>query len=1089
MASVTSCQVDEIETPAEELYAREFIKNFGLVDPDHNWSVAKQGTVTVSPASATDVKIYAIVDGKTLLVGDYADVTGTHTLTFDVPQSVEKVLVKTDGFFEEVALGSTIDIAAASKASRGITGNDNLPNTIKNGFYRGFKFVEAFNSVLPEYDSDNHQNKDAMANTKVSTDFSFVSTGKPFVFYPIYWNTGAKNTLGVWWYENGELKTKDLFNNYDLDENGGQVTNNMYRKATQTVPDIAMDSHIPADKSTDVDLSGQIKITFNCDIKFTQIGRATLRLASNPTGSQAFLKKIEASGREAIFTYEGLSPNTEYIFNIPARRFVPASEPDNTTNYSKEYSFSFTTVDTNLKLTKLSPADDKTTTNRTNGKNGTVVMTYNQNIQKASDELPTMKSIDGTHSATVTLKSITDNVLTYEYKDAQYDQVYQFTVPQGVVCSTEDANAKSNLREFRFVTMVDPNEYTYSETCNNIIISKQSYKENDNIAAETAPISITVFNDVTCKHMKTKEEWPFTFNSSSFTCSNAIDIKANNKNEASEKEPFAGGPASSSNNQRAIITVVPSQDMRFTAHCRIGSGNEPIMFDRSAYRNIHSKGVGDGVDGNYLYRSFSFDIKKGRSYTLYSLSSMHVAAFSYQTVESVIEKDEPIYDPTETIISTGSKSRSRAGESDTPDYSTPTYNSEQEIIDAGYTKIAYPTQSSSYIDYKEGNGGKDDVVTHQISVTLPAGRVFGFYIRNNSGAQNITYTDLNNPVAHTNYSMSSLNKEMENSFFNLLLLSTTAAPHYTEGWTKYDKITHDVPDGRKYSVGATYSVDIDGENYRYFSFEDWIDCDFNDIVFLVDPESADDTPIVDLEVDTNPYLFAVEDLGAISTSDIDFNDIVFGVEHVAGHEHAFVTMLAAGGTLEAQLLYDGKVVGKEIGEIMAGPGKGKTLNHVNDWFGESSHNFTINVGSGGKNPGFGNLTTVKIKLTDPNMTIAPGHESGMTGIVDNLSGFSVRVKRDDGEYTTISKPNSEVNVPQIIVVPASWNWPRESVAISDAYPGGVSAKGDRIASFKQWVSDRYKDNWYTEGVSTHVMSHPWEGSDAAREYVRSQTNN
>lgn len=1081
MASVTSCQVDEIETPAEELYAREFIKNFGLVDPDHNWSVAKQGTVTVSPASATDVKIYAIVDGKTLLVGDYADVTGTRTLTFDVPQSVEKVLVKTDGFFEEVALGSTIDIAAASKASRGITGNDNLPNTIKNGFYRGFKFVEAFNSVLPEHNVQG----DAMANTMVSTDFSFVSTGKPFVFYPIYWNTGANNTLGVWWYENGELKTKDLFNNFDLNAEGKQTTHNMYRKATQTVPDIAVTSFTPADKSTDVALSGEIIVTFNCDIRATQWGRATLRLASNPTGSQAFLKTIEVSGTQAIFTYSGLNPNTEYVFTIPARRFVPKSElDDNTANYSKEVSFSFTTVDSSLKLVKVSPADDKASASRTNGKKGTVVMTYNSNIEKASDELPTMKSVDGTHSANVSLKNISGNVLTYEYTDAQYDQAYNFTVPQGVVCSVDDKNAKSNERIFRFVTMVDPNEYTYSSTCNNIIIPQKSYKANDNIAAETHPLTITVSKDVECKN---HDKWSFSFCGSSIQCSYAIGIKAKDSHEASEDSPLAGGASSS--NERALLIVTPSEDMLFTAHCRVKNNNAPIMFDRSSFRNIHSVGVGEGTDGDNLLRSFSFELKKGRTYTLYGLSDMRVGAFSYQTNKQLkTANEEPKYDPTETIISTGSKSRSRAGESDTPDYSAPTYNSEEEIIAAGYTKIAYPTQSSSYIDYKADKGGKDDVVTHQISVTLPAGRVFGFYIRNNSGAQGITYSVGGTPRAYHNYSMSSLNKDTENSFFNNLLTSGDAT-NYTNGWTKFDKITHDVKEERKYSVAATYTANIDGENYRYFSFEDWIDCDFNDIVFLVDPESADDTPIVDLEVDTNPYLFAVEDLGAISTSDIDFNDIVFGVEHVAGHQHAFVTMLAAGGTLEAQLLYNGQVVGKEIGEIVAGPGKGKTLNHVNDWFGESSHDFTINVGSGGKNPGFGNLTTVKIELTDPNMTIAPGDESGMTGIVDNLSGFSVRVKRDDGEYTTISKPNSEVNVPQIIVVPASWNWPRESVAISDAYPGGVSAKGDRIASFKQWVSDRYKDNWYTEGVSTHVMSHPWEGSDAAREYVRSQTNN
>ncbi len=121
LASVTSCHVDEIEVPADELYTREFIKNFGVIDPQQDWSLIKQGSITLTTPTRTGVKIYAVVNGKTILAGDYADVEGTKTLTFDVPDPVEKVLVKTDGFFEEVSLGASINVAAA-QPSRGISG-------------------------------------------------------------------------------------------------------------------------------------------------------------------------------------------------------------------------------------------------------------------------------------------------------------------------------------------------------------------------------------------------------------------------------------------------------------------------------------------------------------------------------------------------------------------------------------------------------------------------------------------------------------------------------------------------------------------------------------------------------------------------------------------------------------------------------------------------------------------------------------------------------------------------------------------------------------------------------------------------------
>lgn len=1076
LASVTSCHVDEIEVPADELYTREFIKNFGVIDPQQDWSLIKQGSITLTTPTRTGVKIYAVVNGKTILAGDYADVEGTKTLTFDVPDPVEKVLVKTDGFFEEVSLGASINVAAA-QPSRGISGDDRLSATpqIKNGFFREFKFVEAFNKVLPEYGEGGR----ALKNYNISTDFSFVSNGQPFVFYPIYWNTGAKNTLGVYWYENGELKTQDLFDNYDLDAEGKQLTNNMYCRPTQLIADLAITRHTPADKDVEVHLNGQITVEFNTDIKATQWGRATLRLSSNPSGSQAFLKTIETKGNKAIFTYAGLSPNTEYVFTIPTRCFVPATENDNSSNYSKKLSFTFTTIDTSLKLIKVSPADDKGSTMRTNGKTGTVIMTYNQNIANSLGELPTMISADSTHSATVKLESIVDSVLTFKYSDAQYDTPYNFHVAQGTVCAEDDAEIKCNERIFRFVTMTDPNKYVYNETYNNIIVSNHTYSQGENIAAESDLVSIEVSRDVTPKSHK----WEFPTDSTSVTCVAGIGLKS--KSTASEENPLAGGAMESS--ERALMIIKPTVNMRFTAHCRVKNTSFPVMYDQRSFRNMTVEGTGDGKDGSNQLRSFAFELKAGRTYTLYSVSDIRVGAFSYQTVKSVTETDEPVYDPTETIIPTAARSRSRAGENDAPIYDIPTFNSEQDIIDAGFSKITYVEgRVSSFIDFKANRGGKDDVVTHQISITIPAGRVFGFYIRNNSGAQNLTYPSESEAKPYANYSMSSLNKDMPNSFFNSLM-STGDATNYTKGWTKFDKINHTVDAKRKYSVAATYSVDIDGKEYRYFSFEDWVDCDFNDIVFLVDPQS-DDVPVVDLEVDTNPYLFAVEDLGAISTSDIDFNDIVFGVEHVTGHPHAFVTMLAAGGTLEAQVLYDGKVIGKEIGEVVAGPGMGSTLDHVNNWFGERDHNYTINVGTGGKNPGFGNLTTVKIEV-DPNMSLSVGHESGVNGVVNNLSGFSVRVVRTDGTHTTITKPDANGQVPQMIVVPATWHWPKEGVAIHDAYPGGLTADGDRFASFQNWVTDKYAGgNWYTGNVSTHVISHPWEGSDAAREYVREQTN-
>lgn len=1091
LASLSACQADRIGIPPQEEFAREFIKEFGLIDPNHDWSLIKQGSIDISCQSPTDVRIYTIVDGKTQLLANYQDVNGTQTLTFDVLNNIENVLVQTDGFFEEVKIGSTVNVSA-SRASRAINGTDQLAVApeIKNGYYREYKFVEAFNHILPEYSSTEGR---ALKNYNITTDFSFVSTGKPFVFYPIYWNTGGKNTLGVYWYENGELKTQDLFDNYILNADGSQNKNNMYRKGTQEVADLVATQYTPADKSTDITLRGEIVVEFNLDIKATQWGRATLRLATNPTVSQAFLKTITVSGNKAIFAYEGLSPNTEYIFTIPARRFAPVGEKDNTNNYSKEVSFSFTTLDTNLKLVKISPADDKASEHRTNGRSGTVVLTYNQAISKASDALPSMVSVDGKSTATVTGPVISGSTLTYGYSGAQYDTPYNFTLPEGVVCSSESATSLNNERVFRFMTQVSPDEYVYNDDLTDVplLISETNkvFAANANIVDETVPFKALLTKEINMDKRKTKAPWNF---SETFTSNHYVSVQNISKGVPSESQPLAGGARS--DEWKSLLLITPDQDLKLTVY--FGSKTElypPRLYDQTSFRifDMGELGVKAGPDkDSYYWTSCTYEIRAGRTYLLYSPNDTRVAGFAYQTLKQIIEKAEPASTITETIFSSTSKV-SRAGKNDTPTYAVQTYQTEEEIINAGYTQIPYAEKrASSYIKYEAGKGGKDDVVTHQISVTIPKGRVFGFYIRNNSGAKDITYTG-NEPKAFYNYSMSTLNKEMSNSFFNSLI-STGDATQYTKGWTKFDKIDHEVDANRKYSTAATYSVDIEGDNYRYFSFEDWLDCDFNDIVFLVDPES-EDIPVVDLEIETNPSIVAVEDLGAISSSDIDFNDIVFAVEHIQGQTKAFVTMLAAGGILETQLLYNGKVVGKNgadgIGTVVAGPGVGRSLNHINEWFDEPSHRVVINAGSG-NNYGFGNLTTVEIEV-DQNFSLAERMEfEGAVDAVDNLSGFSVRVMREDGEQTTITRPDGKGQAPQMLVLPKGWYWPKEGIAIHDAYSGGLSSNGDRMASFQDWVNNKYgiNENWYTNHTEGHVVVHAWNGSEPAREHARQLLN-
>lgn len=81
-----SCSTESLELPQEELYARAFIKEFGLVKPSNSFNIATKSNVKVVTQSPTRVKITAIVDGREYLFADYSAVDGSQDISFDLPK-------------------------------------------------------------------------------------------------------------------------------------------------------------------------------------------------------------------------------------------------------------------------------------------------------------------------------------------------------------------------------------------------------------------------------------------------------------------------------------------------------------------------------------------------------------------------------------------------------------------------------------------------------------------------------------------------------------------------------------------------------------------------------------------------------------------------------------------------------------------------------------------------------------------------------------------------------------------------------------------------------------------------------------------
>lgn len=275
-----------------------------------------------------------------------------------------------------------------------------------------------------------------------------------------------------------------------------------------------------------------------------------------------------------------------------------------------------------------------------------------------------------------------------------------------------------------------------------------------------------------------------------------------------------------------------------------------------------------------------------------------------------------------------------------------------------------------------------------------------------------------------------------------------------------------------------YSHHGDGEadNKNEDVERDWV---FNDWILKVAPAMGTNVPQEDIP-DASPlaWVLACEDLG--STDDIDYNDVVVKVEHEAGQEVAYITPLAAGGTL-ASYLYFTSTTGNPVcvGEIhrlfnlsSAVSGSYPAIN-VGSETASAPQRYPITVGKDWSIACYSTTEWDASKQT--------------TG--SNMGGFSIKVLpkgtatdawslKYDSELYEDNKPSivqspEPGTAPYILCLPSSyikmsgntktanpWCWPGERKYINDAY-----------STFGGWVEDHNTNkDWYTHPNSSYVVN-------------------
>ena len=222
----------------------------------------------------------------------------------------------------------------------------------------------------------------------------------------------------------------------------------------------------------------------------------------------------------------------------------------------------------------------------------------------------------------------------------------------------------------------------------------------------------------------------------------------------------------------------------------------------------------------------------------------------------------------------------------------------------------------------------------------------------------------------------------------------------------------------------------------YLGIEDDTDYDHNDYLFRVTgvdgsrvtDVTPEDDPDYEPEPEAQTWTVACEDLGGYY--DYDFNDLVFGLRLTDNDDNTTKKLelipLAAGGTLEAHVYYDGTDKG-EIHDLVL-PGAPSTI--------------ALNVGAG-SNPGAGTPIVLETNTTDD-----------ITAVMGKIV-IKVNANSDSNSYNigyNYDKGNTEKKTPQVLLLPAGWDWPSEDTFICEVYSKFAAWTQD--ADVTDWCNDR-----------------------------------
>lgn len=214
--AMTSCRDQDFDFeehyPGGEIkkeYEQNWVKQMGAIDPEQDWCMAGDYSVTVNVPGEEDVKVYALnPEGEYRLVGEYFGVSGIQTLKFDAIKGTKDLLVSTSQGFMKTVVDGEVEFEMGTRAVNIGTTNGVIVEYSENDYIKFDNnyinnLVSKSNGWLSGYGSVGEPN------------YVYVAQSSEIYFYPLYWNTtdpllGLRYTdeVGIYNAENPNQKVK-----------------------------------------------------------------------------------------------------------------------------------------------------------------------------------------------------------------------------------------------------------------------------------------------------------------------------------------------------------------------------------------------------------------------------------------------------------------------------------------------------------------------------------------------------------------------------------------------------------------------------------------------------------------------------------------------------------------------------------------------------------------------------------------------------------------------------------------------------------------------------------------------------------------